>query len=146
MATLKVINNISLATSTGATVTAKQGSSSDASTTAFDVTVTGTTHARDGSLATATAATIYDSTADLPATFDHGYFWSDQACQIQLVTSATNVTTDVIAKVPYVFTGKILGAADDDNISAAATTTAIDEITLWNGSGSTMNYRLVIVD
>ena len=146
MATFKVVNHIEMATSTGRTITAKQGSTGDDRDTPFDVTVSGTTHQRDNTLATATAVTIYDSTADLPATFDHGFFWSDQACQIQLVTSATNVTTDVIAKVPYVFTGKILGAADTTNISAAATTTAIDEITLWNGSGSTMNYTLTLVD
>jgi hypothetical protein len=137
--------------SQGQLVTGKHGAATASRFTPFEMTVTGTSHQRTGSLATDAGgsegyATIYDSTTDLPATFDHGYFWADQACQIQLVTAATNVVMEVDAKVPFSFAGTLLAAASTTNMTDVASLAAIDEITIGNESGSTMNYRLTLID
>lgn len=148
MATLNITNFFNLL-SQGAEKTGKQGTITDAFQTPFAITVTGTCHQITGSLATAAVATPWDEDDDLPADFDYIHFWSDQACYLQIITTATNFIIPILAKVPFVLSGNTaLAAANTTPMSAGVTpsTTAIDSIVISNVSGTTMNYTLSIID
>lgn len=153
MATLSIINNFEMAAQ-GHTHSGKQGTYSDSSSTAFELTasttpaITGLAHSVTGSLATATWITLWDDDNDYPADFDYLHFWADQDCYLQFVGTATNFTVKVAAKVPFTLSGfdELLAAASTTDLSAEPTMESIDHIMLGNHSGSTLNYRLTLVD
>lgn len=148
MATLNIINNISM-TSQGSTTVVKQGTSTDDATSAFAVTVTGTKHELIGSLATATVVTVFDDDDDVPADWDYMIYWADQDSYIQFIGSATNAIFKVLAKVPFTLTyDSVLAAANTTIITGGAepSVTDIDSIVIGNYSGSTMNFRFCVID
>ena len=149
MATLSIINNFSLPTQ-GRTITGKQGASTDASTTAFAYTVSGTVHEVIGSLATASVATVYDDDNDVPADWDYLYFWADYDCYIQIIGPTMNVIFKVEATIPFVLPGfdSINAAANATEITGGTepTMSDIDSIVIGNYSGSTMNYHFIVID
>lgn len=147
MATLSILNSFSLPTQ-GRTLTGKQGTSTDSVSTAFEITVTGTTHTMIGTLATATVNTLWDDDNDFPIDWDYLYFWADQDVYLQIV-STTNVIFKILAKVPFTMTyDSLLAAADATIITGGSEPTLvdIDSIVLGNYSGSSVNYQLTLVD
>lgn len=102
--------------------------------------------AKTGTLATATARTIWDEDADNPAGFGFLYFWSDTDCYIQLIGQTSNYIQYVEAKVPFILgSDQILCAANTTPISGSAPSTeAIDSVVIQNNSGSPLNYQLFI--
>lgn len=152
MATLNLWNYFSLV-SQGAEKTGKQGAIADASQTPFAVTVDGVCLDDTGSLATATVRTVYNDSNQFPTAVDYLFYWADQNSYIQLVFGASNVILPVLAYVPFVLAPL---AADLDGLAAANTTiitggtqptlTDLDKVVIGNYSGSTMNYRFLLVD
>ncbi len=152
---LRVINTIEMATTIGAALNGRQGSVTNPAAQPYTLPVTGSVHQRVGTLAFGAAATIYDSTVDLPATFVYLWFKMDIVGQIQLLTGATHVVLPVAANQPFTLgapaaetpaTCGLLGVADFTNITAAADLAVIDEITIVNTAGSgTANYQLFLV-
>lgn len=149
MATLSVISNFSMS-SAGITYSGKQGTTTDSSTTSFDITVDGTIHTMRGSLATASVVTVWDDDDDTPADFDYLFYWADQDSYIQIIGPTMNVIFKVEAKVPYWQPGF-------DTMNAAANATAItggaepsmsdiDSIIIGNYSGTTMAYVFAVID
>lgn len=157
--TLSVLCNFELSDGQGLTTSGKQGLAADASSEPLEFSlsgspftnspaIAGTAHGGPGTLATATARTVYDDDDDFPIDWDFLFFWADQDCYIQLIASATQVSIQVRAGLPF-----ILGY---DSILAAANTTAlsgtepvvtdIDSVVIQNNSGSTMNYRFYVID
>jgi hypothetical protein len=147
-ATLSIINNFSL-DSQGVPKSGKQGTSTDAPTTAFEITVTGTAHHVTGTLATATIATVWDDDDDLPADWDYLFYWADQDTYIQVIGPSMSVVFKVLAKVPFTLTY--------DGLTAAASATAIagnseptpsdiDSIVIGNYSGTAANYTFSVID
>lgn len=152
MSTLSITNFFSLP-SQGSEKTGKQGSASSDPKTPFDVTVSGTGHFLTGSLATATARTIYDDDDDAPSDFNYTHFWSDQNCYIQLIFASTNVVLPVLAKVPFCLaplTAGLVGlaAANTTPITGGAepTLTDLDSVVIANYSGTTMNFTFAAID
>lgn len=152
MATLKIINNFTL-DSDGILTLAKQGAAANLITdeqSLTTVTITGTCHYRKGTLATATANTIYDSSNDYPATFDYLFFWADVAMYLQLIGSATCSTQKVAALVPFVLAGYgiILGAANTTPITGGTepVCTAVTKAVIGNYSGGSGNYVFGVID
>lgn len=148
MATLSIWNYFSLPVQ-GSENTGKQGSSTDAPQTSFDITVTGTIDKITGSLATATVRTLFDDDADFPIDWDYLHYWADQDSYIQIIGSATNVILKVEAKVPFVLSfDSMLAAANTTIITGGTepTLTDIDSIVIGNYSGSTMNFTFAVVD
>lgn len=152
MATLNIWNYASLV-SQGSEKTVKQGTYTDTPQTPFALTVTGTCEDPTGSLATATVRTIYDSSTQFPATFDFTHYWADQNSYIQFVFAATNVILPVLAKVPFnlaPLAASLVGLAVADTTiitgGAEPTLTNLSKVVIGNYSGSTMNYRFLLVD
>lgn len=149
MATLNIVNNFSLE-SQGSTFTGKQGLAASEFAEEFGITVTGTIHQVIGSLATASVKAVYDDDDDVPADWDYLFFWADQDCYIQIIGSGTNVTFKVAAKQPFVLPGfdLVLGAADTTAITGGTEPTLqdVDQVTIGNYSGTTMNYLFAIID
>lgn len=100
-----------------------------------------------GTLATATALKIYDSSVMKPATFNYVWIWADQACYVQTIATATNCVYQMLPTVPQTFSlNTCLGAANTTPISTSApSTTAIATIYLGNYSGSTMNWIIALI-
>jgi hypothetical protein len=148
-ATLEIISNFSIEVQ-GLTHSGKQGTSTDAATEPFEVTVGGQIHKVVGSLATATVVTVYDDDSDVPADWDYAYFWADQDCYIQIIGSGSNAIFKVEAKVPFWIPGfdTVLAAADTTIITGGTepTLTDIDSIVVGNYSGNTMNYVFAVID
>lgn len=147
-ASLNIINNLDMS-SQGLTTQCKQGSSTDAFSTPFTLTIDGAKHHVQATLATATAVTVYDDDDDTPVDFDYLFLWADQDCYIQIVGSATAAVLKVKAKVPFTLGfNKVLGAAATTAITGGAepSVTDIDSIILGNYSGSTLNYVFAIFD
>ena len=149
MATLSIINNFSL-NSGGLYKLGKQGTLTDDFMLPYDITVTGTCHYMQGSIATAGIATVYDDDDDLPADWDYLYYWADQITYIQIIGPTMHVVFKVAAKQPFVLPGY-------DSLTAAANATAIaggaepspsdiDSIIIGNYSGSTANYVFAVID
>src|SRR3990167_4014662 len=149
MATLSIINNLSLPTQ-GNTFTGKQGLAANGFSTALTITVTGTVHSVVGSLATATVVTVYDDDNDVPADLDYLYFWSDVDMYIQLIGSGSNVIFKNEASQPFVLPGfdTLLAAADTTIITGGTepTLTDIDSVVIGNYSGGTGNYVFAVFD
>lgn len=143
-ATLEIINSLSME-SNGSTTTAKQGATTDVATEPFDLTVAGSALEVKGSLATASGKTLWDEDNDVPVDLLYGHFWADQDCYLQLIGQSTNVTVPISAKVPFVFGAGILAAANTTVLSAEPSLEDLDSVRVWNESGNTMNYRLVII-
>jgi len=100
-----------------------------------------------GTLATATALKIYDSSVHKPATFNYVWIWADQACYVQTIATATNCVYQMLPTVPQTFSlNTCLGAANTTPISTSApSTTAIATIYLGNYSGTTMNWSIAVI-
>lgn len=138
----------------GAARAGQQGDTDDSADTAYELTasttpaITGTIHDPTGSLATATARKIYDAANDFPATFDYMHFVATQDCFIQFLTAATEVSFKVAAYVPFVLAGfgQLLASAGTTELAAAPTLAAITEIVIYNNSGSTLYFKLAIID
>lgn len=150
--TLKIINNFVL-DSQGLQKIGKQGAIADLTTDQFsitDVTIAGTCHYRTGLLATATIATLYDSSNDLPATFDYLFFWADVTMYLQLIGSATHAVTKVLAKTPITLSGYglVLGAANTTPITGGTepTCTAVSKAVIGNYTGGSGNYVFAVID
>ena len=149
-ATLKIINNAEIVL-LGETVTVKQGSTDDGIKTAFEFSVTGEgSHIPAGILATASAATIWDDDTHQPDDFDYFIYWADQDSYIQIIGSGSNAIFKVEAKMCFVIPGfdTILAAADTTKITGGSepSLTDIDNITIGNYSGETMNFKFLCVD
>lgn len=149
MATLNIVNSFSLL-SQGLYKYGKQGAPDDTITTAYGITVTGTTHYVVGSLATATAVTVYDDDDDTPADWDYLYYWADQITYIQIIGSGSNVVFKVAAYQPFALPGydSMLAAANTTPITGGAepSLTDIDSVVLGNYSGNTANFVFAVID
>lgn len=131
----------------GTTYSGQQGDADNGSGSPVEVTVTGLVQRNTGSLATATARTIWDEDADNPVDFDYLWFKSDQACYVQLIGSSTNYVVPVAADVPVRLPGQFLAAANTTPISGSAPSLeSVDSIVIQNNSGNTMNYEWAIID
>lgn len=150
MSTLSIINNFEL-DSNGRVKSGKQGAADDGADEPYEgLTVSGTCHLVEGSLATATVVTVYDDDNDVPADFDYLYLWCDQAVYIQIIGSGSNAIFKVAAKVPFVLSGfdTVLAAADTTAITGGTepTLTDIDSVVIGNYSGNTANYLFAVID
>lgn len=148
MATLSIVNNFQL-DSQGVLKTGKQGAAADGFSDEFDITVTGTCQQLTGTLATATANTVFDSD-DFPATWLYLYYWADQISYIQIIGSGTNARFKVAAKQPFVLPGynSILASADTTPITGGAepSLTTISKVVIGNYSGNAMNYLFAVIN
>lgn len=148
-ATLSIISNFSLPLQ-GITVTGKQGNTTDAATVAWTETVTGAIKDMIGTLATATVATVYNSSNDLPATFGYLFYWADQDSYIQIIGSGTNAIFKVAAKTPFWLPGNgtILAAANTTPIAGNSqpVLTNVASVVIGNYSGQTLNYRFAVIN
>jgi len=151
MATLSIINNFSL-DSNGRTKTGKQGTSTDDLRDAFAITVTGTCHFVEGTLAADTVVTVYDDDNDVPANWDYLYYWADQISYIQIIAAASNAIFKIAAKQPFVLPGydSMLAAGDTTIItggSQPSIANTIDSIVIGNYvTATTMNYLFAVID
>lgn len=149
MATLNLWNYFEMS-SQGIVKAGKQGLAADAPGDGLAVTVTGTAHHVTGSLATATAVTVWDDDDDAPADWDYLFFWADQDLYIQLIGSGSNVVFKIEATQPFVLPGfdTLLAAASTTAITGGTepTLTDIDSVVLGNYSGSTANYLFCVID
>jgi hypothetical protein len=149
VATLSILNSFEL-DSNGRLKSGKQGEADSAVGTAFELTVSGTCHFLEGTLATATVITLWDDDNDFPADFDYLYFWADQDCYLQFVGTATNFTLKVEAYCPFVLPGfdELLAAASTTLITGGTEPTmeSIDSVALGNYSGNTLNYTFSVID
>lgn len=146
-----IVNNFSLTTQ-GQTITGNQGLSANAFGAALTQTVAGTVKHFTGTLATATIATLYNTTNDLPATFLYFWLCVDQGAsdnvQVQVIDSATNVIHALLANVPFVLhNSHMLAAASTTAITGASQTSlnTIAKIVLGNYSGVTLNYEYAVI-
>jgi hypothetical protein len=148
MATLNIINNFDM-TAQGVTVSGKQGAVADSSADPLAVTVSGLDKSMTGQLATATVATLFDSSVDLPATFAYLFFWADQITYLQIVGSGSNVIHKVAATQPFVLPGynKILAAASTSLITGGSepVVTTIAKVAAGNYTGVTANYVFRVI-
>jgi hypothetical protein len=148
-ATLTIINQF-LLNNQGLNQFAKQGPATGLITDAFTIPgINGTIHSRINTLATATAATVYDSANDLPATFQYLFFWSDVAMDLQLIGSATNFIVPITALVPFACAGgTLLAAANTTPITggSAPALTAIAKAVIGNYSGGNGNYVFGVIN
>lgn len=158
---LKVINTFVLSGMNvpNGNIQMQQGAYNNIATTPYDiateaasvlvgsVALSGLVYADAGTLATANAQKVYDSSVIKPATFNYLWIWCDQAWTVQLITSATNVALDQIPNVPFVMgSNRMLAAASTSAISSSApSTTAIATIYIGNYSGSTLNYQIAAI-
>lgn len=149
MATLNILSNLEMLVN-GLNRQYKQGDAADGFNEPFQVTVSGITFERVGSLATATVITLWDDDNQFPADWDFGYLWADQDVYLQLIGATANVTIKVEAKVPLWIPGfdSILPAANTTLITGGTEPTMedIDSIALGNYSGSAANYAFVLID
>jgi hypothetical protein len=143
VATLSILNSFEL-DSNGRLKSGKQGEADSAVGTAFELTVSGTCHFLEGTLATATVITLWDDDNDFPADFDYLY------CYLQFVGTATNFTLKVEAYCPFVLPGfdELLAAASTTLITGGTEPTmeSIDSVALGNYSGNTLNYTFSVID
>lgn len=160
MATLRIINNVSL-DSQGSTTIVKQGSTTDLATTAFEFSVDGKVHQVKATLATASVVTLWDEDDDTPGNFVYFIYWADQDTYLQFISTGQGSPTNgsfivkVEAKCPFVMPGF-------DEMLAQASTTAItggtepssltdptwgdiDSVVMGNYSGSTVNYNCAVI-
>ena len=153
-ATISIITNATL-TNQGLSDYVKQGNATDAITTGYapsasDWTLNGQIYNNGGTLATATVVTAWQSAQDYPTGFQYGIFWSDQNCYIQAITAGTNNVQKVLKQLPFVFPGfgSIIAAANTTAITGGAepSVAAITKIVLGNYSGTTMNWRLLLIN
>ena len=148
MSTLKVFNYLSH-NLLGSETTAKQGTTTDSPQTPFAITSAGSEYDLKGTCATATVKTLWDEDTNFPATFLYAHFWADQICYLQLIAQSTNVIHRIAAKQPFVLPGysTLLAAANTTIITGGSepTLSQIDSIVLGNYSGSTLNFRLLLV-
>ncbi len=147
--TLSIVNNFSLLAQ-GMYQYGKQGLADDTPATALAISVNGTCHRVNGSLATAAVVTVYDDDDDVPADWVYLYYWADQISYIQIIGSATSAVFKIAAYQPFVLPGydSILGAASTTPIAGNSepVVTDIDSIVLGNYSGNTMNYLFAVIN
>lgn len=146
MSTLKIINNFTIDT-LGRTRTGKQGAAVNDFDAEHEVTVDGTMHEYIGPVATATVKKVWDKDTHLPTGFDYGYFWSDTACYLQLVSGATEVVIPVTALVPVAVPHSIVATAGTTDITGGSepTVAVLDHINVGNYSGGSLNCQLSLI-
>lgn len=150
MATLRIISQIAML-SAGVPKLIKAGTAAAARLHSLGITVTGTCHYLSGQTSSSSASTLYDGASDLPATFDHGYFWSDLSGHLQLIDVNATGTNFIRKYTQYnlaEFEGTMLAAADETKITDGTTTLRdINQIVFGNGSSSTTaNWNIFLVD
>ncbi len=131
----------------GQTISGSQGPITATSSTPLAVTTTGPSKYLEGTVATATAQTVYTAANDFPATFINFFYWADQASYLQIIGSATNVVIACAATQPFVLgNNQILAAANTTPISGSApSVTAVGKVVIQNNSGTTMNFLFAII-
>ena len=148
MASCNVIANFTM-TNNGITLAGQQGlDGANASTDPVVLTVNGQGVQKPFQLATATALKLYDTTFDVPTTFQFLHFVADVAMYLEFITSATAFYVSAAAGVPFILTGaSILGQAATTAMSGSApSVTAIAKIYAQNNSGSTGNGVLTLIN
>jgi hypothetical protein len=100
---------------------------------------------KSGTLATASVQKVFDSSADIPATWNYFMAWSDQPLYIQFITSATNVILQILPTVPFAMSvdGLLAAAATTAITSSQPTLVAIAKIYLGNYTGITANWQVL---
>ncbi len=132
--------------SQGGFVIGHQGAANARATAPLETTTDGLTHQVVGVSTAAQGLTLYDAANDLPATWIKLWFWCDDDCDLQLITSATNVVIPIKALDPFVMaTGKLLATASTSKITSGTnSTTDITQIVAgFTATGD--NYRLVLI-
>lgn len=110
------------------------------------VTVTGDALVKDGSLATASTATLWASATDLPSTFILLYLKTDQDLVIVLEGTAAADSSAILVKagIPFLIASQstLAYAASDRATGAAQTYT---KVKIRNNSGQTANYLFLVI-
>lgn len=148
-ATLRIISQITML-SAGVPRIIKSGTADAARLSSFGISVDGFCHAPTGTLASGSAATLWDGSTDLPATFDNGYFWADQDGQLQLIDTTSTGTNVILEYTKYnllCFEGKILAAADEALMTAEET---LQDVTIvvyaqTNGGSTAATWQVFLV-
>mgnify|MGYP001569343244 CR=1 FL=1 len=145
MATINVINTVECIVQGGNTISGKQGLSTDTATDPVEITIDGDAHAVPGTLATATAVTIYDDDNDVPIDFDYMFIWTSVDMYLQIIGATGNVVFHLLAEVPFVLSyDDFLAVGNTTPLSGAAPTTEdIDSIVLQNNSGGSGKYLAI---
>ncbi len=148
-ATLSIINSFSIPIG-GNTFTGKQGLVADAIGDNYDITVAGDAHIVPGTLATATAVTLFDDDDDVPIDWDYLYLWASGICYLQLIAGSTSVVHKIAAYQPFVLPGydSMLPAASATPITGGSepSLTDIDSAVLGNYSGASINFLFAVID
>ncbi len=143
---LSIINNYNM-TATGKS--GQQGEADDGFLDPLDIAVVGLIAESIGTLATASAATLYNAASSLPATFAYLHFVGNQDCYLQIIGSATSLVVKVLAGAPFVLSvGSVLGAASTTAITGGAepAVTAVAKVVVGNYSGETLTYSFAVID
>lgn len=146
MATLKIINNISM-THDGSTTAIKQGVSSSSATTAFEFSVDGKVHLVQATLATGSINVIWDTDNDTPGNFDYMIYRADQITYIQTMTASGSAVYKIAANMPFVLPGydDLLTYTDTTQISTEPSLVTMNNVVIGNYSGSTVNYSAAFI-
>lgn len=157
---LSILDNFELTDVDGGTIAGKQGEAGDSASTPFEWSLSGSPFSASpavagavkpliGTLATATILKVYDSSIDVPATWDFLWFKSDQDCYIQLITAATEVRIKVSAGVPFKLSKQsIIASAGTSAITGGSepAVAVIAKVYIGNYSGNTMNFQFYVID
>lgn len=133
----------------GVEISGKQGSYTDDPKEPFSITVTGNAHQAQGTCATSTVKKIWDDDESIVTTITYFFFWADQDCFIQFVTSGTNFVVPVLAKTPFILSGNtMIAAANNTDISGGASPSVveIDHINIGNYSGNLLNFNAIVIE
>jgi len=151
MASVRILNSLEYRDPNNNSIVAvHQGSATDLPTAAFSVALASdAVLEKAGSITAAanTTLTLFDTTSDIPATFELCHWWCDQDSYIQFVGATLNAVFKVQAKVPFVLgTDEIVLAANTTAIDGTTepTTEDIASINVNQYSASTAYYRLVL--
>jgi len=143
--TVDIINTVECVAQGGEAITGKQGDAADAATDVAQIDVEGDGHVVPGTLATATAVTLYDDDNDVPIDWVYFYLWTSVEMFVQIIGATANVVFHVRAEIPFTLSyDDFLAAANTTPLSGAAPTTEdIDSIVLQNNSGGSGKYRAI---
>ncbi len=146
---LNIVSNFSLITNPGSILSGQQGTvDTTGPNDAFVLAVNGQGQSTPFQLASATAQKIWDSTINVPATFQFVHIVCDQALYIQFITSATNFIVQQTAGIPFVMTvASLLAAANTTPLAGSAPSiTAIAKIYIQQNSGVAANGQFTIIN
>lgn len=156
-ASLNIIDSFSAVAAMGQSIVGNQGVAGNPASTPINYsaisltgvfgspTFMGTSYGEYGTLATATALKIYDSSVMKPATWNFFWLWSDQPLYVQFIGSATNFVTQILPSVPFkMIVDGLLAAANTTPITGGSTPTltAIATVYIANYSGTTANWQV----